>query len=190
MHLSQNLSAKELSDEEIIRLLDIDATKAFQEMYNKYWWPLYKFAFVRIKDQDLAENIVQDIFISLWQSIASLQITTTLPAYLFSATQKRVYSTIRKQNLFTKYMDHAAALPEAVLSDPDQIYQAKELNNQINDKITELPPKAREVFLLSRREGLNTQEIAGRLKISPRTVETHLHNSLKFLRLAFKAKFQ
>ena len=188
MHPHVNPACHEQGDEAIIALLDSDVTAAFKKIYNDYWLELYKFAFVRIKNQELAENIVQDIFISLWQSIDTLQISTSISAYLFSAAQYRVYSTIKKENLFVKYLDHAATLPAVTAHDPQEIYQAKELQQQISEKITDLPAKTREVFLLSREEGLNTKEIASRLHISPRTVETHIHNSLKYLRMAFKAE--
>jgi RNA polymerase sigma-70 factor (family 1) len=189
MFLHQNHVDSSLTDEQIITLIETDVNKAFQEMYNKYWWVLYKFAFVRLKDQDLAQHVVQDVFTSIWKTIRSLHITTSLPAYLFSSARNQIYITIKKQNLFSKYLEHAADNRTSLTTDPDLVYQANELEKALNEKMTELPIKAREVFLLSRNHGMNTRQISEFLKISPRTVETHIHNCLKILRLVIKPKF-
>lgn len=190
MFLHQNHAGSSLTDEQIIRLLETDVNKAFKEMYNKYWLELYKFAFVRLKDQDLAQHVVQDVFTSIWKTIGSLHITSSLPAYLFSSAQNQVYITVKKENLFSKYLEHAAGNEISLTPDPNLVYQANELERALNQKITELPVRAREVFLLSRHQGMNTRQISASLKISPRTVETHLHNSLKILRMVIKPKFR
>jgi RNA polymerase sigma-70 factor (family 1) len=180
--------SKTADDQEIVALLKEDHRKAFTLVYDKYWLPLYQFAYIRIKDHALAENIVQDVFISLWQSFSTINTTSGFASYLFGAARNRVYTNIKKHGLHSVYLNQVITEPAITTDNPDNIYQAKELQNHLDDTISRLPAQTKKVFLLSRKEGLTIAQIAEKLDISSRTVETHLHNSLKFLRSRMKAE--
>jgi RNA polymerase sigma-70 factor (family 1) len=174
---------KSFEDQEIVALLTSEPSKAFTLIYDKYWLALYEFAYLRIKDHALAENIVQDVFISLWQSISTINYTAGFAPYLFGAARNRVYTNIKKHGLHSVYLEQVVYASTFVTADnPNSIYEAKELRDHLDHTISRLPAQTRKVFLLSRTEGLTTSQIAQQLNISSRTVETHLHNSLKFLR--------
>jgi RNA polymerase sigma-70 factor (family 1) len=184
---TENLKTK-LEDQEIAALITSDPHKAFTLVYDKYWLAIYEFAYVRIKDQALAENIVQDVFISFWQSISSIHYSSGFAPYLFGAARNRVYSNIKKHGLHDVYLKQVSIASTLTTDNPEGIYQAKELQNKLDKTIERLPAQTKKVFLLSRKDGLTTAEIAERLNISSRTVETHLHNSLKFLRSCMKSE--
>jgi len=175
-------------DQEITALLSSDPHKAFTLVYDKYWLAVYDFAYLRIKDHALAENIVQDVFISFWQSILSIDYAAGVAPYLFGAARNRVYSNIKKLGLHHIYLEQVSIASTLTTDNPEDIFQAKELQNKLDDTIERLPAQSRKVFLLSRKDGLTNAQIAERLNISPRTVETHLHNSLKFLRSCMKSE--
>ena len=179
---------KESEDREIAALFTPHPEKAFTLVYDKYWLALYNFAYMRIKDHALAENIVQDVFISFWQSKSSIDFDAGFARYLFGAARNRVYTNIKKYSLHHVYLNEAAQAVYPATDIPDSLYEAKELQNQLDESVNKLPPQTRKVFLLSRKDGLTTAEIAHQLQISSRTVETHLHNSLKFLRSRMKAE--
>jgi RNA polymerase sigma-70 factor (family 1) len=184
---TENLQGKN-EDQEIAALLTSDPHKAFTLVYDKYWLAIYEFAYLRIKDHALAENIVQDVFISFWQSILTVDCAAGFAPYLFGAARNRVYSNIKKHGLHNVYLGQVSIAATLTTENPEGIYQAKELQNKLDDTIERLPAQTRKVFLLSRKDGLTIAQIAEQLNISSRTVETHLHNSLKFLRSCMKSE--
>jgi len=179
---------KESEDQEIAATFKSHPERAFTLVYDKYWLAVYNFALLRMKDHALAENIVQDVFISFWQSRSTIDTANGFAPYLFGAARNRVYTNIKKYNIHNIYLNEVAHHVNTAPDSPDNLYQAKELQNHLDDSISKLPPQTRKVFLLSRKDGLTTAEIAHQLNISSRTVETHLHNSLKFLRNLMKAE--
>jgi RNA polymerase sigma-70 factor (ECF subfamily) len=172
----------EYSDQELIRLLAGNDQDAFEQLYERHWFQLYKSALYLLRDIDASKDIVQDIFIWLWENRATLSINN-VKAYLKAAVRFKVANYIRSGNIRESIFDELAKTPpNSLLPTGDEITELKELQRVIHEAILQLPEKCREVYLMSKEDGLSNREIAERLGISVKTVEAQMTIALKRLR--------
>lgn len=175
-----------LSDEQLMELLCSKDEVAFKELYNRYWDILLDSAFRRLGSIEQAEEIVQDIFVSLYLKQETLQIKTSVAGYLKNALKFKIVDVIRHQVVHEKFVAHALRPSEEYVLTPGEILQIKELKEKI-DRITQkMPEKCREVFLLSRVENLSNKKIAELLGISVSTVEKHISKAMGILKGNFR----
>ena len=173
------------SDEDLLAELQKGNKVAFEGIFNKYWFPLYKVAYARTRSRQEAEEIVQDIFAALWKNHSNLLITN-LSYYLYAAVRKRIISTIRSQMVQQKYWDHYSQfLPENSFDTAGTV-EFDELSSAIENAIGKLPEKSQQIFRLNRMQGLSIPEIEKFLKIPRRTIEHHLTKSIRELRIHLK----
>ncbi|UXP32841.1 RNA polymerase sigma-70 factor [Reichenbachiella agarivorans] len=166
------------SDQHLLELLEKDSKKAFEAIYRRYWERLYAYAFKMSADRDLSQNIVQDIFVSLWKKIDNIEIET-LDTYLFQAVKYQVFKSYRDQKLSkevleSRFEDFVFENP-ATVTDPD-------LSQSVFDSINKLPEKRKEIFLMNKLHDLSIDQIATELEISQQTVKNQLSSALKQLR--------
>lgn len=152
--------------------------KAFTRLYNQYADQLYHTAYNILRNREVCEDVVQEVFIKLWDKHQTLEIRH-IKAYLYAAVRNGVLMVIRngKVNVSVAELE-ALAGPDSPL---DHVLQ-KELIHSLEREISTLPKKCREIFCLSRKEGLSNKEIADSLKISVKTVENQLTIALRRLR--------
>lgn len=152
---------------------------AFEQAFREHYRPLCAFAGQYVKDRDRAEDLVQDLFVRLWQDRDRVSITTSLKAYLFTAVRNRclnaVQAVARMRPLDEGVHDREE---EAERSEDEHTARAA----RVQAAIEALPEERRKVFKLSRYEGLKYHEIAARLGISVKTVENQMGKALKTLR--------
>ena len=141
----------------------------------------------KVESIDTAKEIVQDVFMNLYLRRNYLQVTSSLKAYLFTALQNKIYNHYRQQLSRNKHENNAGNNLKVVTDHPQDDYDAKELQELLDEKINELPPQCKKVFLMSRNEQLSHKEIAERLNISPNTVDQHIQKALKILRASVAA---
>ena len=154
--------------------------EALKMLYQKYWQQLFMSAYNVLKDKEACEDIVQEIFIRLWQRRASLNISSSLSAYLFTATRYMVFQQLKKSNVRSGLFED---LEERVWTDaPDIPLYTKDLQERIHAEVENLPEKCRNIYKLSREQNLSYKAIADHLQISPKTVENQLSIALKKLR--------
>lgn len=156
--------------------------QAFATIFEQHWRQLVDFAFRRLQLLQDAEEIVQDVFVRLYERRQELDIQTSLSAYLHSAVRYRVYNKYRdwlrqKKSYLVPNLDD---IDYAIA--PTDTISYKELENHIRQAVHRLPEKCREVFLLSREQHLSNKEVAEKLGISLNTVEKHIGNALRVLR--------
>ncbi|MBN9386195.1 MAG: RNA polymerase sigma-70 factor [Chitinophagaceae bacterium] len=170
------------TDEELLSLLRDDDETALSTLYDRYWDKLLSIAFKHSKDKSTSKEIVQELFISLWNRRSTLQIDH-LDSYLATAVKFSVFKLY--------YREHGRA-DKLKLNAPshenytiDEIISAKFLEEYLNGIVETLPEKCRTVFKYSREQGMKIPEIAAQMGISEKTVEAHLTKSLKTLRLHF-----
>jgi RNA polymerase sigma-70 factor (ECF subfamily) len=172
-----------LSDNELIRLLITGRQDAFTEIYNRYWEKLFAIAYNLTKNQVQAEEITQEVFISLWDRKGDIQIDT-LNGYLATAIKFSVFKHIGRQRRRLQIVkDHYSKW--SVDDEEEKIY-ARFLKEYVEGIVEHLPEKCRLVFEYSRRDGLTIPEIAEKMSISPKTAEAHLTKALKTIRLNLK----
>lgn len=160
-------------------MLSQDSEEAFEVLYLRHWENIYKAAFVLLKDSSASKDVVQDIFIWLWQKRNQLEIQT-LPAYLKTAVKFKVANYIRSGNFRESFFETLGKLtitenaPEAA-----EITEMKELKAIIINAVELLPDKCRTIYKLSRNENLTNQQIADQLGLSVKTVEGQMTIALR-----------
>lgn len=178
----RNLNAH--NDNELLHLLSKDNEAAFTEVYNRFWQKMFVVAHNRLKDVQAAEDIVHDVFLSLWKNRKSAEINS-LENYLASATKYMVLAKIKKVQMERTYHQSQSLAPVVALPDEPSIHY-KRILEMVHDEVEKLPERCRLIFQYSRTQGLPVKEIARELNISPKTVENQLNKALKQLRLALK----
>lgn len=169
-----------VSDTELLQLLRQDDEAAFTSIYNRYWDKLYAISFNHCKQKHLSEEIVQDIFMSLWDRRDTLTITH-LSSYLATAAKFSVFKYLLREKKRDKLLVENS--PSEYAISEDEYINTKFLKDYINGVVETLPPQCKLVFRYSRESELSIPEIAEKMQISPKTVESHLSKALKVLRI-------
>lgn len=167
------------TDQEILTSLAESDARAFDFLYQKFFPKLYAAAYKRLQNRELTEEVIQELFVSLWERRKQLAINTTIEAYLFTSVKYLVIAQYKKNNLFEKYSN--SLLPAEDYNFTEQMVAFDELNEAYQKALKSLPERCREVFLL-KRTGLSQREISERLDISEKTVENQMTKALKILR--------
>ena len=167
-------------DELLIEKISQGDRNAFEQIF-KHFYPMlcaYTQRFVPLEE---AENIVQDIFVWLWENRESIVIERSLAAYLFRIAYRKALNNIKHSNIVLKSNNIFITSMRDILENED-FYQIKELSNLIEKAINDLPETYREAFVLNRFKGLTYKEIAQRKNISHKTVDYRIQQALKILR--------
>lgn len=172
------------SDQELIHLLKKGNQKAFKQIYHLYWDKLLYLAGKKLQDLQESENIVQDIFLSLWERRETLDIHSTLEGYLVVSVKYRVLNFLAaKERLKLYQQDATKNISEKINMEPGM--DVKEMLSMLTVLTDKLPEKCRLAYTL-RNEGLSYKEIASHMDISEKTVENHIGRALKELRVGVK----
>lgn len=175
-----------LTDEELLHRLQAGDEWAFSELYRRYWEKLFEKAYARMKSTEIARDLVQDLFVQLWLKKETLQIHTSIAAYLFVALRNAVLNHASFQAVRTTHADLLKhSLPSSAYTTYDQVAVA-DLQGALQRESSKLSPKCREAFELSQFEDLSVQDIAQRMNLSPNTVRNHLQRAMTFLRIRLK----
>ncbi len=155
--------------------------KAFETFFHKYYGHLCLYATKIINNNSAAEEIVQDFFVKIWEKRGQTNIETSIKNYLFRSVRNLCFNYIQHNKTKIKYTQKVISELENNFSDDDN-YPEIELTQKIEESINSLPEKRKEIFKLSRQEGLKYKEIAEKLNISIKTVETQMSLAIKTLR--------
>lgn len=173
---------KTLSDHELLTRLGQGDEAAFRALYDRYWQRLLYFASRKTGgDMAEAENMVQDIFVSLWQRRQTIRITSSLEAYLVVSVKYRVIRWLNRQDTESLYNDEGRVMD--ILDDSTQEYLAlDELQARLGELVAKLPEKAQLIYRLSKEEGLSHRQIADELGMTETAVNVTLVRTRKTLR--------
>lgn len=173
------------SDADLLSLLETGDEHAFQEIYDRYWHRLYKMAAIKVGCQENAKEIVQDVFLNLWQRRNEVHIDE-LDRYLFTAVKYGALKSIRKEIVRRQYEESVIKTAPGLSQDTENTLAFAELSDAIAHAMTQLPEKIREIFRLNRMQHLSAREISERLNMPERTVEYHITQALQLMRSYLK----
>lgn len=181
MNISLDIALNSIlqTDADFLNDLKNDDNEAFEKLYRKYWQRLYDFALVKTHDGNASEELIQDLFVTLWEKRKTLQINH-LESYLFKSVKHRVVDYY-KQKIFEELDSIEAPATTA----PYPLF-LEELESALNEAVAQLPPKTQEIFRLNRFEGKTARQIAEKLQLPERTVEYHITQALRVLKIRLK----
>ncbi len=174
---------KDIITQELLTRLKNGDMLAFDQVYDRYSHKLFSFVFKILKDEAEADDIVQEVFVKIWESREKLGDYKLLNSYIFTIAYNNSINLIRKRINNNKYLEHLKN-SSVIQTSPSAISEVEfnELKNQVEKLIANLPDRQKQVYFLHREKGLTYPEIAQQLGISKNTVENHMVKALKFLR--------
>jgi RNA polymerase sigma-70 factor (ECF subfamily) len=169
-----------MEDSTLLQRVRAGDENAFELIFRQHYASLCAFAGKILEDADLAEEVVQDLFTHLWERRADLSAVQSVQGYLFQAARNACLNHIKHRKVRARFADHVQQYPGA--DHQPNAYDHAELESRIRTAVAALPQRCREIFEMSRVEGLKYQEIADKLHLSPRTIEVQIGKALKLLR--------
>lgn len=169
-------------DNELLSLLQKDDAIAFEKLFRLYNKRVYAFAMHLLHSSAHAEDIVQNVFMAVWNQRKTILITASFVTYLFGIARHMVYDFIQRKIQHEAFVEYSLENNKeySFITDEEVIF--RELEERLRKLISELPERRREIFLLSRKEGLSYKEISTKLSISENTVDTQIRHALNYLR--------
>jgi len=178
-----------ITEKEIFSLLQKGNTYAYELIFRRYYVSLCGFATRFVEQPETSEEIVQNIFLKLWEKKETLSIETSLKSYLFRAVYNSCNNHLAHTKIKNRYISivRETILKKEHTADPvlDSLTY-KELDQNITQAIEALPAECKKIFKMSRFEGMKYAEIAASLQISVKTVETQISRALQRLRIELK----
>lgn len=165
------------------RISDRDA-KEFERMFRMYFLRLAKYAYKYVGNVAVAQDLTQTVFLKIWELNGKWDPRGTVKSYLYTAVKNQCLNHIKHNKVVNEWQANQIAVPKRsqIKMEWEQTDREIRLNEAINLALNKMPDKRREVFELSRDEGLTYSEIADVLGITKKTVENHMGNALKFLK--------
>lgn len=173
------------TDYELLEAIQLNDQRAFEELFKRHWKKVHAMAYARVRSVEVTEEIVQDLFVSIWQKRASLSIKH-LPSYLYSAVKNKVLNYIESEEVRQRHWNYYSRfIPHNDLATGVNV-EMNELMESIEKEINRLPEKSKKIVKLNSFEGRSITEIASLLHLSEKAIQYHLTQSIKRLRLHLK----
>ncbi|MDL2255894.1 RNA polymerase sigma-70 factor [Parabacteroides sp. OttesenSCG-928-G06] len=170
-----------MEEGDLIKQVQQGDRKAFAILYEKYWQQVYNFCNLYLTGRSVAEEVVQEVFIKVWESRDFIRENDNIRGFLFIITRNLIFNQHRKSvNEYFYKMTLLSAMENGY--DMEEEIEARNLSEYIDQLIAELPPRRKEIFNLSRKEFKSYKEIAELLQISEKTVENQIGEALKYLK--------
>lgn len=170
------------TDSDLINLLRQSDELAFESIYHRYAADLNRFAFRKTGRREDSEEIVQEIFVSLWANRQNLENITQLKSYLFQSAKNRILNHYRAEKVRDRYARDFIAFQATYENSGEEQMEVSDLRQTIEKSLTDLPERCQTAFRLSRMQRMPISGIAEEMAISHRTVENYISQALKHLR--------
>lgn len=172
---------KEMDDKELLLTLKTGNRQSFTVLYNQYWSQVYNFSRLYLTSRDAAEEVVQEVFVKVWESREFIREDDNFKGLLFIITRNLIFNQSRKSFNEDFYkITMLAAMEQSY--DMEAEIDAKNLREYIDQLIADLPPQRKLIFTMSRNENMSYKEIAEKLSISEKTVENQISSAIKYLK--------
>ncbi len=171
----------------LFKRIQDDDRLALNTLFAEYYQKLCGFAFTFLRNQQEAEECVADVFVNIWKGRKTLYIERSVKAYLYTSVRNAVMAAIKKRNPLLVNIDALANIPQEEVNAGEQEMLLSEINKEIEKAVESLPPRCKQVFLMSRVESFSYKSIGELLGISEKTVENHLVKALTILRIALSS---
>ena len=158
-------------------------TGAFESLFKTHFKSLYAYAYTIVKEDMVAEEMVQNVFFKIWEKKDRIDIHSTTIAYLYKAVYHESLNYLKHQKVRAAYQAHTSYHMKNQSDNASKKVMLSELEQQLNVALSELPEQCRTIFQMSRFEELKYQEIADRLGLSIKTIENQMGKALKILRI-------
>jgi len=170
-----------LTDGTLVDLLKSDDDNAFEEIYRRYWRPLFGFVYQQLGSKEDTEEIIHDLMLSLWQNRHLSQIQN-LKIYLFIAARNQTNKFIKSQINLRRYREYQLLHEVFESAETGEVYNISELSALIENVLKRMPEKTATIFRLSKIDEMPVKKIALKMDLSDKAVEYHITKSLKILR--------
>jgi RNA polymerase sigma-70 factor (family 1) len=173
-------------DSKILKEFKKGDHSAFEKIFERYSKQLFQFSLSYLKSEEVAEDIVQEVFIKIWNSRSEIRTDTSFQAYLFTITLNSVRKYFNQQSRLNEVKHDILFESSGFKSDFDDNSNYQFMLDKLEVLISVMPEKRREVFIKKKLEGKSLKEISDELGITPKTVEYHITEAMRFLRSEFE----
>jgi len=173
-------------DTELVKRLQTGDVEAFDLIYDKYSGKLYSFGLKYLRSTAEAEELVQSVFLKLWENHKHLDKDMSFKSYLFTIAYNDICKFFRKRNYLQKFISDTLYENSRSSSQAEEGIEFQSVLNRVQQIINKLPERQRVIFSKSKLEGKPTKEIAEELRLSPGTVDNYISEALKFIRVRLK----
>ncbi|MNJ95547.1 ECF RNA polymerase sigma factor RpoE [compost metagenome] len=177
----------DFTDAELVVLIKNKDHAAFTEIYNRYSVLMFYKVNQMLRDEEVSKDLIQDLFVGLWDKSALIQENNNLSGYLYIGARNRVLKFIQRNKLQNDHLTALAVYASELSMETIQDIDERELKLIVQREIDNLPPKMKLIFEMSRKDDLSHAEIAEKLGLSDQTVKKQVNNALKILRTKLSA---
>jgi len=176
------VNTKDLTDLQLVALLEKGNQFAFHELFNRYKVVLYSFCYYKVNNKEEAQDMIQSTFTQLWENRDRLNIPGSFESYIFTIVRNKIIDQYRRGKVSQKYLDNLQHYLDTTEDSTDHRVRHNDLRRLIDMEIDALPNAVKEAFLLSRNTFMTRKEMAGKLQISEEGVKARIHRALKILK--------
>ncbi len=173
---------KNIEERSLFKKVQNGDVKSLEVLFDRYYNMLCNFAYLFLKNEECAKEIVSELFINIWQKRRDIVIRESLKSYLYKSVKNAVISKKRKEKRIDRFVEgDDLNRPEFIT--PETLLLRKEFEEKVNQLFSDLPLKSGLVFRMKRVDGLRYKEISKILNISEKTVENHMGNAIKKIKI-------
>jgi RNA polymerase sigma-70 factor (family 1) len=177
------------NDDELVEGLQKGDVNSFDLLYDRYSGKIYSFGFKYLRSSEEAEELVQSVFLRLWENYRILKKELSFKSYLFSIAYNDICKLFRKRNYQKKFIEETMNKESLFSTGTEDGINYDSLLEQVQKIVDKLPEKQRIIFIKSRMEGKSTKEIANEIHLSPGTIDNYISEALKFIRHHIKEEY-